>query len=610
MEGRMDDYGITIDVYDRDPSLMNIVTPFPFRDKDLIMQLPGVRYNQKEHRFLAPLSWASCVVMRGIFGDRLVVSPALDAWAREEHAARIAPALELRVALDAAGDEDLYGFQRAGVQFMAFAEQALLCDDMGLGKTVQTIRTFMELVRRGENPFPALVIAPNSMVLTWQRELDRWWPGMTVVAIPGGTPAAKRREMIMTPAHVHVISYETVRAHSRLAAYGSIRLKRCIVCDPTLADTKSNSQSRCENCRKELNRTWQTIVVDEAHRLKNPKAKQTRACWALREGSATFKIAPARYVFALTGTPIGNAPHDLWPALRLIRPREFPTRQLYIERFCRLSFNAFGPMQVVGLSPDPERRAEFYKIIDPIMRRMPKEAVLKQLPPKVYSTRYVTMAHKQAQAYRRMEKEMIAHLDGGVVVAASPLVQLTRLTQFASAHAAMENGDVRLSDPSCKIDALMEILEDMGDAPVVVFALHKQLIDLAAKRLDAAGIKYGLITGDQTAIDREIAIRDFQAGGLRAMLCTISAGGIGITLTRASTAIFLQRSWSKIDNSQAEDRIHRIGSEVHDQIDIIDIMSTETIEERQRELLFMKAERFEEVVRDRTFIRQLLGVAA
>jgi SNF2 family DNA or RNA helicase len=612
----MESDDVAIDVCPDQPGRMAIMPPGGLTLKQEVLKVPGARYDQANKRFTCPLSWASCVTLRGIFGDRLVIGEGLRRWARQQYDSRIGPALDLRTAMDAPGDPDLYGFQRAGVQFLTFAGHALLGDDMGLGKTVQAIRTLMMITRRGGNPFPALVIAPNSMVLTWQREFQQWWPGLTIVAVPGGTPAVKRRQMIMTPAHAHVISYETARSHSRLAKYGQFRIKRCIFCDPTLADIPINSPARCEYCRKELNRPWATVIIDEAHRIKDPTTKTARVCWAIREGSATHNIEPARYALALTGTPIGNAPQDLWPALRFIDPHEFPTKQAYIDRFCYATFNGYGT-EIIGLNPDPKIRQEFYKIIDPVFIRRPKSAVLSELPPKIYSTRLIQMSSKQEAAYDAMEEDMIAHLDEGLVVSTSTLAKLVRLLQFSSAFATLEPSadpeeppQVRLADPSNKIDALMEILSDMGDEPVVVFALHKQLIDLAVKRLDKTNIKYGLITGDQKAVDREVSIRDFQNGELRVMLCTIAAGGVGITLTRAGTAIFLQRSWSMIDNRQAEDRIHRIGSENHDQIEIIDIVSPGTIEERQREVLVSKADRLEEVVRDRTFMLRLLGRSA
>jgi SNF2 family DNA or RNA helicase len=213
-----------------------------------------------------------------------------------------------------------------------------------------------------------------------------------------------------------------------------------------------------------------------------------------------------------------------------------------------------------------------------------------------------------------MEDEMIAMIEGGRLIATNPLVLLIRLLQFSSAYATFELAKdpddppiVTLTDPSCKIDALMDILEDMEDRPAVVFALHKQLIYLAQKRLYKAKISYGMITGDQSVIDRDIAIKEFQEGKLRIMLCTIQAGSEGITLTRSNTAIFLQRSYSRIQNNQAEARVHRIGSEIHERVEIIDIIAEDTIEIRQRQALVLKEEISEEIVRDRDTLSLLLG---
>lgn len=590
-----DPYGLVLEVFDTDRVV--ITSDNPFRDKELIKTLPGASYNIHEHRWFAPLTWATCVTMRGIFGDRLVVGEKLREWAINEHNTRIGPAMALRAAWEADGDEDLYSFQRAGVQFLAYARRALLCDEMGTGKTVQTIRTLAELHRRGEEVFPAIVVAPNNMTMTWKAEFDRWWPGLEVRVVKGS--AAVRRKIMAEPAHVYVINYEGLRSHTRLAPYGSIRLKRCIKCDSTLPDIPSNGQTRCEHCKKELNqKAWKSLIVDEAHKLKDPKAKQTRATWALR-------TAATDNIFCLTGTAIANAPHDLWPALHLISHEEHPSRTKYIDRYCLTSFNPFGGMTIIGIRPDTKE--EFFKVIDPRMRRMPKEAVLPFLPKKTYTVRTVDMSAAQKRAYDQMEKSSIAMFDGGATVAANPLTQLTRLSQFASAYAEVVDGEVRLSMPSNKIDAMVDILEEMGDEPAVIFARSRQLVDLAIKKLEQLKISHTTIVGGQTPDEREAAKNGFQQGHFRVIICTIAAGGIGITLTRSGTAIFLERSWSMVDNSQAEDRVHRIGSEIHDKIQIIDIVSAGTVEERQRVVLGNKLDRLEEVMRDRETLLRILG---
>ena len=590
---------VTVEVHDEHRVV--VVSEQPFRDKELIKQVPGASYSISDHQWYAPLTWAACRQLRGIFGDRLVVGPNLQAWAWNERQTRVDPAVALRESWDATGDDDLYPFQRAGVQFLTFAGRALLCDEMGTGKTVQTIRTLANVVRNGGNPFPAIVVCPNNMALTWKKEFEQWWPGIKATVVRGS--AAKRREQIMDDeTHVWIINYEGLRAHSRLAPYGSIRLKRCHICDPNLPDVAANAQTRCEWCKKELNfEPWMTVIVDEAHRIKDPKAKQTRACWALR-------TEDTKYVFGLTGTAIANNPTDLWPALHLISKDEWPSRQKYIDRYCLASWNVFGGMTVLGLKD--EMKPEFFDIVDPRMRRMPKDAVLPFLPKKTYSERYVEMTPKQATAYRQMEDGLIAMLgEGGIAVAMNPLVQLTRLSQFASAFAEIDDeGKVHLTDPSCKVDALMDILEDMGEEPAVVFAQSRQLIGLAEKRLEEKGVSYSLIVGGQTPEEREHSKGLFQDGHVRVVLCTIAAGGIGITLTRAATAIFLQRSWSMVDNLQAEDRVHRIGSEIHDKIEIVDIIAVDTLEERQRVVLGTKEDRLEEVMRDKDTVARLLGV--
>lgn len=591
---------MTVYIDQLDDATTIIKSDFPMRDKDLIMKLPGSRYDTRRYIYTAPLTWATCRAMRGIFGKDLVIGNDLNKWAWNERQTRIDPSIRLREAWDAEGDSDLYPFQRAGVQFLSYARRALLCDEMGTGKTVQSIRTLRELTRRGHQIFPAIIVSPNNMVITWQKEFARWWPEVTTTIIKGS--AAKRRQIIASDADVYIINYEGIRSHSRLAPYGSVRLKRCVVCNPTLPDTRENSQTRCEYCDKELNYIhWKSLIVDEAHRMKDPKAKQTRAVWALRTKNT-------ENIFCLTGTAVANAPHDMWPSLHLISKDEFPSRNKYIERYCQQGFNPFGGMLVVGL--EPNTKDEFFSIVDPRMRRMPKEAVLPHLPKKTYVEHYVEMDPKQAKAYKQMESGMIAMLgDGqGVAVAQNPLVQLTRLSQFAAAFAEVDDtGAVRLAMPSSKINALLDLLDDMGDKPLVVFAHSRQLIELACVALEKHDITFSKIVGGQTPEERDLAKEHFQNGRVRVILCTIAAGGIGITLTRADTAVFLQRSWSMVENSQAEDRVHRIGSEIHDKITIVDFLSVGTVEERKKVVLGTKLERLEEVMRDRDTLRRLMG---
>lgn len=587
-----------------------IVIETNYVDRHLIRQLPGSKYNGKTQKWNAPLSWGTCVTLRGLFDDKLEIGEMLNEWSWQEYNTRVKPCMDLReqIELDEAmlaGDinDDLFPFQRVGAQFMARAGSGLLAESMGSGKTVQTIRA-LKIIQEvhKKDVFPALVTCPNSIKFNWEREFDKWWPGIRVKVVTGG--AAGRRKALAEEADVYVVNYDAVRLHSRLASYGQISLKRCQVCEPELCpDVK---QTSCEWCDRELNtKGFVTVIADEAHRLKDPKAKWTRAVWAIAHGPTV------EHRYALTGTPTEKNAADLWSIMHLVSPKEFPTKSKYVDRYVETSFNFFGGMEMMGLNQ--VTKEELFKIVDPRMRRLPKKVILPQLPDKVYTTIEIEMVAKQAKAYREMEQYMAARLDDEILTAANPLVKVGRLMQFASAYATIdEDGEIQLTEPSNKVDALVDLLEDLGDEPLVVFSASKKLVKIANARLVKLKIadekEYPvMVTGDQPPDERQRRVDAFQAGKQRVLLCTHDAAGEGLTMTRASKLVFLNRHWSALKNAQAEDRVHRIGSEVHDSVEIIDIISKGSVEERQREALGDKLERLEEVVRDRVMMLKLLG---
>jgi SNF2 family DNA or RNA helicase len=240
---------------------------------------------------------------------------------------------------------------------------------------------------------------------------------------------------------------------------------------------------------------------------------------------------------------------------------------------------------------------------------MLKALVLDQLPAKTRVVRHVEMSAKQQKAYDEVAAEYVLTTDSGdKLVMNGNLPAATRLLQLASAMCDVDKGEtpadpgswkVTLTDPSSKIDELMSIIEDNPGKPLAIAAEHKQLIDLTARRLEAAGIEYGVITGGVSGAQRDETVEAFQSGKLKYILFTYKAGGVGLNMTAADTLVRLQRSWSLIDNMQGEDRVHRIGSEQHEAITIIDIITAGTIEETQVEKLYAKMQRLEEIVRDR-----------
>lgn len=575
----MGDSRVVADISDN-----RIVLHSSYSDKDRIKTIGGARWQKDTGLWSMPVSWASCKQLRATFRDRLDIGPDLMQWAKEEYEGRIVPSLSMRTQMDADPEgllPALYPFQRAGARFLTYARNAILSDPVGAGKTIQSLAAMQAV-----NGLPALVICPSSVQIAWKREAEKWLQPGTPVFIVEGT--SQQRDKILRAAAessgLVIVKWEVVRLHSRLAPYGSIAL------------------SASERTPGLLNQIpFKVVIADEAHRLKDPKSKQTRAVWAIAHGDSV------QYRWALTGTPLTNAPDTMWPILHFVEPCEWPAKSQFIDRYCLFGFNPWGAMEVFGIKPEME--PEFFEIFDPRFRRMPKDIVLPQLPPVQRIRRYVDMGKAQAKAYSQMAQNLVALTpNGDMVIASNPISQLTRLVQYSSATCEIVEGEVRLTDPSNKLDQLMIDLDDyLSDGEgVVVFAQSRQLIEMAAQRLEKAKIKYSVIKGGQTSDERQYSIDAFQNGTVDVILVVVAAGGVGITLTRGRIGIFLQRSWSQVDMLQAEGRIHRIGSEIHDSVVVVDYVSNGTIEEHQLDVLEGKADQLETIVRDKATIKRWL----
>lgn len=624
-------------------------------ESEVIKAIPGSRWRPNEKVWTVPLTFPACLQLRGSFGDSLTVGPELATWSRDEYIRRVAPAHQLRSEIKRvdAGDvhSGLYDFQTAGVAFLDIAENALLGDDLGMGKTAQILGVVRKLLTRkpAAEVLPALVICPNSVKTGWDKQIKIWSMPVKPYVLTGST--VQRRKILEAAAddpHAFVITnIESVRLLSRQAPFGSHRLSRCRTCDPTYGEEKI-TPARCAVHPKPLNDFgFKTVIIDEAHRIKDPASQQTRACWAVGHDSSV------EHRFALTGTPVANHVGDLWSIMHFLAPHEYPTKGKFVDRYGLQAWNAFGGLDIVGINP--LYKDEFYKILDARFRRTPKALVLTQLPKVVRVTRWVDMDKKQVDAYNNLEANLVTRLDNGqVLIAKNNLVNATRLLQLSSSYCNVEyieqtihssqfcncadvDGATRhqddclgrdkrwcvchtlktgkhredcadrlhvvvtLAEPSPKLDAMEEDIDALGNKPVVVAAMSRQLIELAAKRLKKRKIPYGLITGAVTEWERQQTIQRFINGQIRVVLMTIGAGGTGVDgLQHADTMLVLQRSWSMIENVQVDGRVDRIGSEKHDSVTIVDYVARGTIEETtQHPRLAEKYLRLEEINRDR-----------
>lgn len=526
-----------------------------------------------------PLSWPAVVQLSTVVRDGWQPGPRLKQWITDEVGRRIASVDNRRLTTALPDGLTPRPYQVAGALMIAETGAALISDEPGTGKTITAILGLLEREIRTET-LPIMVVCPASVVDAWVDAWRLWAPHYCTVAWRG---SPSQRAALPGTADVYVTSYDTAR--SDMAP--SVRQHR------PMAGLGVRS-----------------VVIDEHHMIKNHRAARTMAVRRLAKDAST--------VIALSGTPITHHPADLYATLACLEPDAWPSRERWVHRYCLTEPSDYGE-QILGLHPG--REDELRTTLLGQHRRVAKADVLSQLPPKIYSTRRVSLPPAYRRAYDQMASQMLAELpDGEELSVMTVLAQMTRLSQLASAPAEVttstevdDQGEdvkhvtVALHGPSWKVDALLEILAERPEGRTVVFAPSRQLILIAEEAARKAGYRTGLVVGGQPAGVRTANVQGLQEGDIQVLCVTTGAGGVGLTLTAASTVVFLQRPWSLVESMQAEDRCHRIGSEIHDSIEIIDIIATNTLDTRVRSALRAKGQQLADLVQDPRIVAELLG---
>lgn len=304
------------------------------------------------------------------------------------------------------------------------------------------------------------------------------------------------------------------------------------------------------------------VVIDEIHKCKNAQTDQ---------GKAIHRIKSSRKV-ALTGTPLMNKPIDLYSILKWL---DVESRSFYAfrSRYCRMG--GFGGKEIIGY----QNLGELQSRLDAVMLRRKKDQVL-NLPPKIRSTEFVEMTAKQRQLYNEVRNSIEANLEE-IVLSPNPLAQLTRLRQVTSSPAVISS-----ITESAKIERLKEIIEELADTgkKAVIYSNWTEMVNLMAKELHK--YKPAIITGQVK--DRQAEVNKFQEdSSCKVIIGTIGAMGTGLTLTAASSVIFLDKPWNMANTEQAEDRAHRIGTT--GTVNIVTLVCEGTIDEHIEEIILSKA---------------------
>ena len=431
---------------------------------------------------------------------------------------------------------EYYAFQRAGIWEMINRPNLLLADDMGLGKTIQTCGML-----NATRPERVAIIATSGLKKVWQRELHKWLVYDTDIRVLSGKDMALYEK---GKPGIFITNYESVRDFE---------------------------------AREFLHDEWDQIILDESHNIKNNKSKTARAIlgsWSPSGEKLPGLQAPRKLL--LSGTPMPNRAMELWTTFSYLFPDVF-TDEIYTD--FRKEFKGTASRVYVR---NGRTLKKWFKSIA-VRRR--KALCQKDMPPKERETQLVSVNAMNMSRLHEMENQALAEAFGGYA-------QSISFTQWSAIRA--ECARIKAANNA---EYVLRFLYSNPTEKIVVFRHHEVTRKALSEALYACDIKHEYYEGGMSEDAKEDAVDNFQHDPeCRAIIVSIKAGGLGITLTASTKAIFAEIDCVPSSLLQCEDRIHRIGQDKQCHITYLYIHGS--IEEHMGNIVSAKLPQIEGVIED------------
>jgi len=440
--------------------------------------------------------------------------------------------------------EDLFGYQWWTGQMIREPNDnkcIFINDGTGLGKTRSALAGLSNNFRLGTN----IIVCPKVAIPIWKQEIELLFPGADYITIVGDAKERRIRLKHVEDVNFTIISYDNLIKHVSCRHW-------------------PNSKKLPPRELDEYN--WNSVIIDESHRIKSPKALRTRCCWTLSE-NADKRIA-------LTATPTTGSPEDLWAQWRFLAPTEFPTLSDWRERFLNMIETWHGGIECVGWN---ETGYTYYRQLcgwrttarnfdDRNVAYAMKGMTIPEEGP--HTVIKVPLNTLQRQGYDQMLESYISMWEDDVLIAKNDLDKFTKLRQWANGKPVLNDGNrvMGLDTPSAKVDALVDLLSDV-DCNVVVFCEHSKVAGMfyraLEERLPGDFMSPMIITGDTRFVTRDAYIKLFQDTEdltKKILVCTSGTMSESVSLTNAGLLVFAQEPTSMQQFVQCRGRVRRVGS--------------------------------------------------
>jgi SNF2 family DNA or RNA helicase len=409
----------------------------------------------------------------------------------------------------------------------------ILADDMGLGKTLQAITTLTQY----HESFPkakSIVVCPTSLVYNWKEEFLKFNPNFRILPVDGNPTQRKKLLSDVDSFDIVITSYTLLQK-----------------------DIEFYKQH-----------PFGYAILDEAQHIKNRSTRNAQS----------VKMIQASHRLILTGTPIENSLEELWSLFDFLMPGLLSSYDRFVEKYLRTSVPNQGKKNLEGL-----RR----KVAPFILRRMKKE-VLDDLPPVSEIIYHCNLSEVQQDLYRsyaksaREELSQLVRKEGFDRVQIHVLATLTRLKQICC-HPAIFAKDKAENGDSAKYDMMLELLQTLmeGNHKTVIFSQYTRMLNIMREDLQKLGIRFEYLDGSSK--NRLSIVKKFNEDqNIPVFLVSLKAGGSGLNLVGADTVIHYDMWWNPAVESQATDRVHRLGQK--NSVSSYKLITSNTIEEKILEL--------------------------
>ncbi len=445
-----------------------------------------------------------------------------------DHIEKIAPPKGLQA--------KLRPYQEDGLSWLGFLRRygfgGVLGDDMGLGKTLQSVAHILLEKEQGRLDAPTLVIAPTSLMYNWKEEIEKFAPDLSVVVLQGmqrkkDFEKIEKSDIVLTTYPLIVRDFKELSKHS-----------------------------------------YYYIILDEAQKIKNHKAKSSQYVKALK----------SKHRLCLTGTPLENHLGELWSLFDFVMPGFLFNYDFFKEQF----------KDPIEKEQNQDRQRLLNERIKPFLLRRTKEEVVKELPPKTEVVQKVVFSKEQAKLYESiriaMDKQVRDAISKKGLARSQIMVldALLKLRQVCCDPRLLKVEEAKKVHSSAKFEALFELFEELLEEGrrVLLFSQFTSMLSLIENELKKRKISYTKLTG--ATRKRQEAIERFKNGEADIFLISLKAGGVGLNLTEADTIIHYDPWWNPAVENQATDRAYRIGQDKP--VMVYKLIVANTLEEKIIEL--------------------------